>query len=208
MRRRTISKLARGITWGIFLLVSIVLAGASLVPANEFKLAGMFQAVLLFSGIPIVAVAEFHIQRYELSATRESFALFVLLLTLPFSYYFISGVSAHTELETGWFALGIWLFLYVGLISLVQRTRLEWWLMLGMIMFIAAGCVLLLFLSLWLWPKIYYEYVMPEDHLGLTPYLMIVVGLLLWGLLASLNHWIRLVVQRRTESVSLRENGG
>lgn len=196
MTKRNATVTARAILWGALLLVSLFTAGGSLSPPEEFQLAGMFQAAFLFSGIAVVAVAEFHIQRLELSESATVGGLLLTLLALIPTYYFVSTLAAHSELAQGWIAIALWILVFVGTTALIRRTRTEGYLFVGVLAFLIVGCGVLLVLCLWLWPKLYYEFMRPEGHLPWTPWLMGVVGLIVWGSLAAAGHQIRNAVQQ------------
>ena len=190
-----VAKAARAITWGIFLLVSLATVGLSLAPENERHIAGMFQAALFFSGVPVVAAAEFHIQRFELRRFKP-IGLVLVLGALLMSYYAISVIAAHSEIATGWGLLLSWLFVFVGLVALRPNAQLERRLLMSSAGFIIVGAALLLFLGLWLWPEFYYGYLRPGDHLEWTPYFMSTLGLTFWGALLALNSWVKRAAQQ------------
>jgi len=208
MARTAVSKVARVVLWSIFFLVSLLTSGLSLAPESDFHLGGKFQAAVLFSGIFIVAAAEFHIQRYELSSASTSLRLFLALLALPFTYYVAAVFAAHSELLAAWLILGAWLLLVVGLPTVLARfSRLDQHLLGGLVVFLSVGCFLLLVLALWLWPAFYYGYLMPGGHLGATPYLMGILGLAFWLMLLAVNRSIRNAVQQRVPADGLASLG-
>jgi hypothetical protein len=191
-----VAKVARMLTWGIFLLVSLATVGLSLAPENERHIAGMFQAALCFSGVPVVAAAEFHIQRFELRQSVTTGGLVLVLGALLISYYAISVMAAHSEIATGWGLLLSWLFVFVGLLPLHPNAQLERRLLMGSAGLIIVGAALLLLLGLWLWPEFYYGYLRPGDHLEWTPYFMSALGLVFWGALLALNSWVKRAAQQ------------
>ncbi|MFH1987680.1 MAG: hypothetical protein ABIK25_08645 [Pseudomonadota bacterium] len=191
-----IVKVARVITWGVFLLVSLATVGLSLAPENERHIAGMFQAALFFSGVPVVAAAEFHIQRFELKQSVTSRGLVLVLGMLLMSYYAISVMAAHSEITTGWGLLLSWLFVFIGIVSLRPHAQLERRLLMGSAGFIIVGAALLLLLGLWLWPEFYYGYLRPGGHLEWTPYFMSALGLVFWVALLALNSRVKLAAQQ------------
>ncbi|NRT57201.1 hypothetical protein [Sphaerotilus uruguayifluvii] len=182
-----VAKVARVITWGVFLLVSLITAGLSLAPEDERHIAGMFQAALFFSGVPVVAAAEFHIQRFELRQGATPGSLVLVLGALLMSYLAISVMAAHSEPTMGWGLLLSWLFVFVGLGSLRPSAHLERRLLLGSAGFISLGAALLLLLGLWLWPEFYYGYLMQRGHLEWTPYFMSLLGFVFWVALLAFN---------------------
>lgn len=191
-----VAKVARVITWGIFLLVSLATVGLSLAPENERHIAGMFQAALFLSGVPVVAAAEFHIQRFELRQSVTSGGLALVLGALLMSYYAIVVMAAHSEIATGWGLLLCWLFVFIGLVSLRANAQLERRLLMGSAGFITAGAALLLLLGLWLWPEFYYGYLMPGGHLEWTPYFMLALGLIFWVALLAFNGLVKRAAQQ------------
>ncbi|WP_105258357.1 hypothetical protein [Pseudoalteromonas sp. T1lg88] len=196
MSRNFVSTLARSLTWACFLIVSIITAGLSLAPESERDLVGQFQAAVFFSCIPVVAVAEFHIQRFELNRGLASVGLFFALLLLVPTYYAVSVMAAHSETSTGWLLLAGWAFTFVGVISLFAHSRIEWYLVAGFGAFFLSGCILLLVLSLWFWPQFYYGYIKPEGHLQWTPWFMAALGLVVWFALFLLNGRFKKAIQQ------------
>lgn len=191
-----VAKVARVITWGIFLLVSLATVGLSLAPENERHIAGMFQAALFFSGVPVVAAAEFHIQRFELRQSVTSGGLALVLGALLMSYYTFLVIAAHSEIATSWGLLLCWLFVFIGLVSLRANAQLERRLLMGSAGFITAGAALLLLLGLWLWPEFYYSYLKPGGHLEWTPYFMLALGLIFWVALLAFNGLVKRAAQQ------------
>lgn len=166
MTRSTVSNIAHGITWSIFLLISLVTTGLSLALEAEFHFWGMFQAAVGFSGLLVVAAAEFHIQRFELSPESTSAGLLFILLALVFTYYVASVFAAHSDQLTAWLILGAWLLIAVVAPSAVTAfSKVEKYLLGGLIAFLSLGCILLAVLGLWLWPTFYYDYLKPKNHL-------------------------------------------
>jgi hypothetical protein len=200
MTKSNAVKVARTLLWGAFLLVSLLTGGLSLSPSEEFRLTGMFQAAFLFSGIALVAVAEFHIQRVELSESATPLGLLFVLLAAMSTYFYVSVLAAHGDVAESWLVVAIWLGVLVGVASLFGWTKVEGYLLLGAIAFIIIGSLVLLALSLWLWPKLYYEFVLPDGYLAWTPYLMGLVGSIVWGSLATAEYQIRKAVQQRVRA--------
>lgn len=199
---------ARAVLWAVFLFVSLFTGGLSLSPPAEFRLAGMFQAAFLFSGVAVVAVAEFHIQRLELSESATVGGFFLTLLAVIPTYYYVSALAAHNELAEGWLAVALWFAVFVGVTALMRRTKVEGYLLVGFIAFLIAGSAVLLVLGLWFWPKLYYEFIRPEGHLPWTPWLMAVVGLIVWSSLAVVGYRIRNAVQQRVPADRPASRGG
>lgn len=179
-------------------MVSLVTTGLSLVPEAEFHFLGMFQAAIGFSGLLVVAAAEFHIQRFELSSESTSAELFLILFGLVFTYYVASVFAAHSEPMTAWLILGGWLLIgVVAPSALAAFSKVEKYLLGGLAAFLCLGAILLSVLSLWLWPMFYYEYLKPENKLEATPYFMGIVGFTFWVLLLGASRSIKNVVQQR-----------
>ncbi|HPV45470.1 MAG TPA: hypothetical protein PK056_08145 [Methylotenera sp.] len=193
-----VAKIARMTTWGIFLLVSLVTAGQNLTPEPKLHIASIFRTALFFSGIPLVAVAEFHIQRFEIRQSNTPVGLILVLFTLLISYFVTSAMAIFVEIPTSWGLLVGWLFIFVGLPSLRPNGQLEQRLLIESACFIILGAALLLLLSLWLWPEFFYNYLRPNNHLKWTPYFMLALGLVFWGTLLAFNSLIKRVAQQFT----------
>jgi hypothetical protein len=191
-----LSTIARTISWGLFLIVSLMTGGNSLAPEGERHLVGMLQTDLLLSGVSLIAAVEFHLQRFELARSKSAPSLPLALACLILTYYVVAGVAAHSGIATTWGLLLSWLFGAVGWFYFIPGAHFVRRLVIDCGVLIVVGGVLYLTLGIVLWNKFYYGFLAPERHLGWTPYFMSAIGLIVWAALFTLNRRLKLSAQQ------------
>lgn len=183
--------IGRFITWAIFLLVVVATWGIlGITPGEELRPLESVVTLLLFSGIPVVAVAELLLQNRVSTSNNHRVVLVACLIFLPVTFFYVGAINAHSSQLAGLTALAVWSLIAVVLARLAGGHWPSGRLLQNALAFSVGGVIFLWPLSYLAWPHIYHRYLRPNGHLEWTPWLMLLFGLLAWSALLLLARWL------------------
>jgi hypothetical protein len=183
--------IGRLITWAIFLFVVIASWGIlGITPQEELRPLESVVTLLLFSGIPVVAVAELLLQNRADTSHDHRIVLVASLAFLPVTFFYVGAIVAHSSQLAGLTALAVWSLVAVALARLVGGYWPPRRLLLNALVFSVGGVIFIWPLSYVAWPRFYHGYLRPNGHLEWAPWLMLLFGFIAWSALLLLARWL------------------